>query len=160
MSLRPGGEQRGLEIHWIEPRVIDPNGRPDLIVESSTSWDGWWLTRVSGRDGRVLKNTSTSDQADPGAINFGKPPHAFEDLDGDGGLDAIVVLPYSTSTSGDQTYVIRDIHSATAGGCGRNRFGSGSTMSRSARCTSVMLTATSGRTSSCWSGSTRTRRMS
>ncbi len=47
------------------------------------------LTRVSGRDGRVLWDVDVPAQQ----FGFGEWPHFFGDLDGDGATDALLVMP-------------------------------------------------------------------
>ena len=80
-----------VELDWTEPRVILPNGTPDLIALRSGQ-NGCKLARISGREGRVLWDVAAST-GDPGSLLHVKPPHAFDDLDGDGGLDVMTVIP-------------------------------------------------------------------
>ena len=79
---------------WIEPRVVEPNGMPDLIVRGTIP-SGRRLARISGRNGRVLWDVSLSASMTPGRPS-GEPPRYFDDLDGDGGLDAVIVLSQIT----------------------------------------------------------------
>jgi outer membrane protein assembly factor BamB len=82
-------------VDWIEPCIVLPNGTPDAVVRGTTELGGR-LARVSGRDGRVLWNISISDGFVLEVL-FGKSPQAFSDLDGDGALDAIVMVPHTTA---------------------------------------------------------------
>ena len=78
------------QFDWIEPRVVEPNGTPDLIVRGTIP-SGARLARISGRDGRVLWDVSLSAFMTP-EWSYGEPPHYFGDLDGDGGLDVVLIL--------------------------------------------------------------------
>ncbi len=94
----PGGlgTKRDAAVDWIEPRVVDANGKPDLIVGYSIQGSRCDLARVSGRDGRILWDVPISEDTTL-ALLFGKSLRYFEDLDGDGGIDALVVLPRLTA---------------------------------------------------------------
>ncbi len=92
------------ECRWIVARSVEPGGTPDLLV-----WHGNpfakvgskfavmrsprtpSLARISGRDGRVLWDTPVSEIPE-GAVGLHIPP-SFGDLNGDGGLDAVFILP-------------------------------------------------------------------
>ncbi len=87
---------------WVEPRTVEPGGKPDLIVRGSVPF-GCRLSRISGRDGRILWDVPFSDQMSSEVFS-GKQSHLFDDLDGDGCLDALVVL-YS-DTAGEPVYTL------------------------------------------------------
>ncbi len=80
---------------WLEPRVIEiaRRGSPDLIVNRYTSAGGQ-LARLSGREGRTVWETRVSDKTT--GINRDTRLRFYEDLNGDGGLDALVVVPHAT----------------------------------------------------------------
>ncbi len=109
-------------IHWIEARNVQPHGAPDLLVRHGspfvppsllgntlplgggrrTSASGPIkprLARVSGRDGRILWDIPLSEQPDPNPNMSNAAAPGFGDLDGDGALDAVMVLPGWTGTS-------------------------------------------------------------
>jgi hypothetical protein len=104
--------QGGTSIVWTEPRVVAPNGAPDLIVCYSGSFvvagpttspaaraEGFVrLARVSGRDGRVLWDIAPSDYVTDGQ-DLSPAPNAFHDFDGDGWLD-FVLVPQGLHTVG------------------------------------------------------------
>ena len=54
------------------------------------------LARISGRDGRVLWDVDVDEQVSSGATTT-EPPLGFNDLDGDGGLDVLFLLPFSAT---------------------------------------------------------------
>ncbi len=89
--LPDGTGASGLD--WLEPRVIEPHGAPDLIVQSGLG-ETARLARVSGRSGRILWDVDVSGER---RVNrhIENPPHFVADLDGDGGLDCLTVLPHS-----------------------------------------------------------------
>ena len=77
------------DFDWVEPCVVEPKSLPDLIARGvSSGASAMW--RISGRDGRIRLAIPLSNQ-----LTFendaGHPPHDFQDLDGDGCRDAIVV---------------------------------------------------------------------
>jgi outer membrane protein assembly factor BamB len=94
-------------IHWALTRVVEPHGRPDVVVRHgspfvpprplTTPIGGGMkprLARVSGRDGRILWDLPLSEHLE--ATNMTYDPHSgFGDLDGDGALDVVVALPGS-----------------------------------------------------------------
>jgi hypothetical protein len=92
-------------IHWAQARRIDPHSAPDVFVRHGNPFipsrpmtnqgapTRPWLSRVSGRDGRILWSIALSDEQDnPNNINYAPAP-GFADLDGDGALDVVLVLP-------------------------------------------------------------------
>jgi outer membrane protein assembly factor BamB len=83
--------RRILGIGWTDACVVEPNGRPDVIVGQFTLLGSGRssLTRISGRDGRVLWEVDLREQGS----RVGRFPHFFGDLNGDGGMDALVVIP-------------------------------------------------------------------
>ncbi len=104
------------QVAWCEPRVIEPNAPPDLVVlhrspflkaSTTPTQPSIWvpaqerLARVSGRTGRVLWDIPLEEQfaiRQPGW----PPPPQIDDLDGDGGLDAaLMVRPPAQSDPGE-----------------------------------------------------------
>ncbi len=91
--------------HWAMPQVIEPNTAPDILVRHNSPFLAAMTTppppnsstrdrlaRVSGRTGRILWDIPLCDVSL--AQYFGSiPPPVFHDLDGDGGLDVLVVTP-------------------------------------------------------------------
>ena len=102
------------QIMSIDARIVEPSGTPDLFVRhgnpfvkpSSTPNHGRRaappgpgrpsLARVSGRDGRILWNVTLAEGVTNELSSYVPPPQ-FADLNGDGGLDALVTLPPITS---------------------------------------------------------------
>ena len=80
-------------VEWAEVRVLDANGRPDVIVGHGTVMGRLHLARVSGRDGRILWDVAVAD----GTRLHGESLRFFDDLDGDGGTDALLLLPGTIS---------------------------------------------------------------
>ncbi len=106
-SARPSPS--GLEIQgngaiWARACVVEPNSAPDLIVRHeasprargagpiATRSPGWpSLARLSGRDGQVLWDVVLSEKLID--EKYGRSADTqLGDLDGDGGLDAVVPL--------------------------------------------------------------------
>ena len=81
----------GVGVDWTDACVVEPNGRPDVIVGQGAPFGRCCLTRVSGRDGRVLWEFDLPDRQN----GFAEFPHFFGDLDGDGVTDALVLIPGS-----------------------------------------------------------------
>ena len=71
--------------------MVERRGAPDLVVQSRRN-SGVRLARLRGGDGRVLWDVVTSGDASRDRF-VDVPPHCFADLDGDGGLDALIALP-------------------------------------------------------------------
>jgi outer membrane protein assembly factor BamB len=87
-----------MSVIWTEACVVEPQGRPDVIVGVARPFFGRsGLARVSGRDGRVLWEVEL-DQMGSSVIDR---PHFFGDLDGDGGLDVLVLFPSMNFVQGD-----------------------------------------------------------
>jgi hypothetical protein len=86
------------EVNWTEARKVEAQGAPDLVVCYSVGPVSR-LARVSGRDGRIVWDVSLA-QNTIASLFRGTLARVFDDLDGDGGIDAVIVLP-SFSTAGD-----------------------------------------------------------
>jgi PQQ-like domain len=89
---------------WIEARAVDPGGTPDLLVSHGSPFPKPGttrlpraargrpsLTRISGRDGRIIWDVSLAEGEEEGFQDV--PPPRLADLNGDGGLDVLVVVP-------------------------------------------------------------------
>jgi hypothetical protein len=89
-------------VSWVEPRVIEPNTAPDLLVRHNNPFlaasptpppqnapTRSHLARVSGRTGQVLWDIPLPDRAMPDD-DHSLPRPAFDDLDGDGTLDILL----------------------------------------------------------------------
>ncbi len=83
--------KRVADVNWTDALVPEPGGQPDLIV-SHGALAGFHLTRVSGRDGRIVWDTPISNDIG-GTLVRGKPLRLWDDLDGDGALDLLVLMP-------------------------------------------------------------------
>jgi FG-GAP-like repeat len=102
-----GFEAHGFsQVAWLEPRVIEPNAPPDLIVLHRSPFrkanakpiqpSPWAqgqtrLARVSGQTGRIVWDIPLEEQPSPLLPGRTLPPN-LADLDGDGRLDATVVI--------------------------------------------------------------------
>ena len=91
-------------VTWVEARTVEPNGTPDLLVlhgspfakPGSTpltraSRGTPSLSRISGRDGRIVWDIPLAEGEEEN-YQYVPPPH-FVDLNGDGGLDILLVVP-------------------------------------------------------------------
>jgi hypothetical protein len=106
-----GFEAQGYsQISSIDARAVEPSGAPDLIVRHGSPFvkpgasptpispprptppDRPSLARVSGRDGQILWDVALEESMDGAYIGYVPEPQ-FADLNGDGGLDVILVLP-------------------------------------------------------------------
>jgi hypothetical protein len=103
LSFEPHGFSN---VSWFEPRVIEPNAQPDLLVihrnpflkpgptstTSSPRAPGQErMARVSGRTGQILWDVALQDQATQQTTGEYQTPKV-DDLDGDGRLDAGIVV--------------------------------------------------------------------
>jgi len=98
------------QITWAEPRIIEPNAPPDLVVHhnnplrkaGSTPAPPTFgaappaperLARVSGRTGRIFWDIPLEVQPPPqDPVPWMRPvPPKLDDLDGDGSLDAVII---------------------------------------------------------------------
>jgi FG-GAP-like repeat len=102
-GVLPGGPnvRPGAGIQWAESLVVAARDPSDLIV-SRGGMGGFNLTRVSGRDGRIVWDASISNDMG-GALIQGKPVRLWDDLDGDGALDLVVLIPKFPGFGGDLT---------------------------------------------------------
>ena len=100
---------------WFSPHTVERNGAPDMF-------EGYWgsftrpsagapvvdaggaarLARVSGRDGRVLWDVEIPETGSLGAYARA-PTTFFDDFDGDGGLDLMMMAP-GANESGELKY--------------------------------------------------------
>ena len=83
--------------------AIGPRAAPDVLVHHGSAFVKGGLpplptgpfephlARLSGRDGRVLWDILLADQEEPNR-GWNVAPPAFDDIDGDGSLDALVVV--------------------------------------------------------------------
>src|SRR6202044_1495819 len=104
-ALPLGFEAYGYSIlNWTEALVVEPKGGPDLLVRHSSpfapsrgtptirgSQPMPRLARLSGRDGQYRWDIPLSEHPDVNHMGVDPTPE-FGDLDGDGALDAVVVL--------------------------------------------------------------------
>jgi hypothetical protein len=93
-------------VQWAGPQVIEPGTAPDVVVRHHSPFSKAsptpppanapiedHLARLSGRTGRILWDVPLAARPTPfGAFNGNIPPSIFEDLDGDGGLDALLLV--------------------------------------------------------------------
>jgi outer membrane protein assembly factor BamB len=105
-----GFEAQGYaQIDSIETRVVEPGGAPDLLVRHGSPFvkpgsppppaghaGRPCLTRISGRDGRILWNVALADGMTYGSVNDYQASQ-YVDLNGDCGLDSLVVVPQMKS---------------------------------------------------------------
>ncbi len=90
---------------WVQTRAVELNGAPDVFVRhySSPATPSKAptpvrlprtpsLARISGRDGRVLWDVALAENLVREGSG-GIPPLHFEDLDGDGRLDGLILSP-------------------------------------------------------------------
>ena len=94
-SVGPLADNVGLpglsERDWMAPQVIEPGTKPDLIARVSAPARSF-IVRISGRDGRILWTFPISE-TDLFSSRVDTLPIQFPDLDGDGVLDALFVVP-------------------------------------------------------------------
>ena len=88
-SLASSAFQGLSAVDWAEPCVVEANGTPDVIVGLNVAGARCSLARVSGRDGRVRWEAALSDAK----VGYGGWVRFFDDFDGDGSADALVLLP-------------------------------------------------------------------
>ncbi len=139
-------------VEWTEVRVVDANDKPDVIAGHGVPGGLYYLARVAGRDGRIVWDVAVSD----GALRYGEWLRFFDDLDGDGGLDALVLLPGSVTGTGGMNVRWWPFRCEKAGDCGRGR--SRASCFRTLRFRLATLTGTNGRKLLSWEISrTRTR---
>ena len=111
--LHLGFAARGFSwIHWQcrpEARVIEPGGTTDIVVRHCNPFvkpsgppvafpNGQdRLARISGRDGRIVWDIPLISPTDRTSAVTSDGPHPFQfgDLDGDGSLDVVIVIPPS-----------------------------------------------------------------
>ena len=89
----------------IEPVVIEPNGKPDLIIRCDEN-NRPKMARISGRNGRLVRDAPLVDDATH-FLQIGAPI-LFDDVNGDGVLDALFVKT-QTSSSDSTECVLRVI---------------------------------------------------
>ena len=93
-------------VNTIDARAVLANGTPDLFVRHGSpfvkpgssppagagSTGRPSLARVSGRDGRIIWDIALAEAA-PADFNTYVPSAAYADLNADGGLDSLLVIP-------------------------------------------------------------------
>ncbi len=89
----------------IEPVVIEPNGKPDLIIRCDEN-NRPKMARISGRNGRLVWEAPLVDDATVSLQNGA--PILFDEVNGDGVLDALFVKT-QTSSSDSTECVLRVI---------------------------------------------------
>jgi outer membrane protein assembly factor BamB len=107
-------------IRTIDVRVCDPLGRPDLLVVHASPFPksgsvpfgtSYWqgrVARLSGLDGRVVWDTPLVEHKAGLGIPDGNLLRDYGDLDGDGGLD-VVLLVEMTAKLGQESYELRAV---------------------------------------------------
>ena len=106
------------QVSWVEPRVVEPNAPPDLLVRhdspflaaSSTVPPGGarskdHLARISGRSGRVVWDIPLADPV-PGDESRLIPPSTLLDVDGDGLAELVVPADGPAGQHGTELKVI------------------------------------------------------
>ena len=89
----------------IEPVVVETNGKPDLIIRCEDN-NRPKMERISGRNGRLVWEAPLVDDAT--VILHNGAPIVFDEVDGDGALDAMFVTA-QTSSSGSNVCVLHVI---------------------------------------------------
>ncbi len=124
-----GFDARGYsQIHSIKAAAVEAGAAPDLFVRHghpfvkpgsappvpktlgprARAFPVW--RRISGRDGRILWNIPLVDGV-PADVSYDAPPDQLADLDGDGMLDTLMVVPPSPGAgSPDHTMVAVSLH--------------------------------------------------
>ncbi len=96
------------QVNWARTMIIEPVAAPDLLVGHSSPFaptappspgpnsPAWpHLARVSGRTGRLLWDMALTEENAPQG-RWSSPEPGFGDVDGDGTLDVVSVVPTSS----------------------------------------------------------------
>ena len=141
------------EVNWTEARVVEAHA-PDLVV----CYNVGIVSRLRGCRAQTaeLSGTCRSRRTRLPSLLRGTLTCVFDDLDGDGGIDAVIVLP-SFSTAATWGLISRwsSFRLAMASNCGRRRLGTDGLIP--ARSVLATWTATSGPMLFPWRHSRRER---
>jgi hypothetical protein len=86
-AVEPGGPRDLLVCHWSPFTAPGPQRFPGPASEGRPN-----LARISGRDGRVVWDVALAEYISPDLYEYA-PPLLFHDLNSDGALEALLVLP-------------------------------------------------------------------
>jgi len=108
------------DIEAIDLRACGPGEPPDILVPhgspfappgsvpAGTVYRQTRLARVSGRDGRIVWDAPLVERKGTPMISYPGLPRAYGDLDGDGGLDLVVMLQVDATSFERRAISLRD----------------------------------------------------